>query len=190
MNNYDHELYWNDLNKKTILGKIYQNYFLYPILRKYVNGRLIDIGAGLGDFCKFYTNSVAADINKLAVENYKKRNLEGTLIINNKMNYKDATFDTAILDNVIEHIDYPLPLLIEVKRILKKHANLIIGVPGQKGFKSDFDHKVFYDEKNLIKLLSGFNFEIKKTFYTPFKSDLMNKYSKTYCLYAIFNLKN
>ena len=190
MNTYDHKLYWEDLNKKTILGKIYSNYFLYPILRKHINGKLIDIGAGLGDFCKFYTNSVAADINKFSVENYKKRNLEGTLIVNNKIDYNDSTFDTAILDNVIEHIYDPLPLLIETKRILKKNANLIIGVPGRLGFKNDWDHKVFYDKKKLTTLLSELNYEVKHFFYTPFKSDLLNDHLKIYCLYVVFNLKD
>lgn len=143
----------------------------------------------MGDFCKFYTNSVAADINKFSVENYKKRNLEGTLIVDNKINYNDFTFDTTILDNVLEHIYDPLPILKEVKRILNKNGRLIMGVPGRKGFESDFDHKVFYDEKNLIGLLSELNFEVKKVFYTPFKSDLLNDNSKIYCLYAVFNVE-
>jgi SAM-dependent methyltransferase len=189
MNYKDDDLYWKYLNKKTFFGRIYQNYFLYPILKKHIHGKLIDIGAGLGDFCKFYRNSVAADINRHAVENYKKRNINGTLILNDKINFNDSTFDSAILDNVIEHIYDPLYLLEEIKRILKNNGKIIIGVPGQNGFKSDFDHKVFYNEEKLIKLLTKLNFEIQEIFYTPFKSDFLNKFSRLYCLYAVFKLK-
>ena len=82
MKNYNDKLFWDDLNSKSILGKIYQKYFLFPILMKYINGDLVDIGAGLGDFCKLYKKSVATDINRIAVENYKLRNITGVLIKN------------------------------------------------------------------------------------------------------------
>ena len=190
MHTYNYKLQWEDLNKKTILGKIYTNYFLYPIIRKHIKGKLVDIGAGLGDFCKSYDNSVAADINKFAVENYKKRNLEGTLIVNDEISFKDSSFDSAILDNVIEHIYDPLPLLKEIKRILTKDGNLIIGVPGRLGFKKDRDHKVFYDKKKLTTLLRELNFEVKHFFYTPFKSDLLSDHLKIYCVSVVFNLKD
>ena len=53
MKNYNDKLFWEDLNSKSILGKIYQKYFLFPIVLKYIKGDLIDIGAGLGDFVNF-----------------------------------------------------------------------------------------------------------------------------------------
>ena len=185
MNNYDHKLYWEDLNQKTILGTLYQKFFLYPIITKHIHGKLIDIGAGLGDMCVYYKNSVASDINKFSIENYKRRNLENILIEENKINYSDCTFDTALMDNVLEHISDPNLLLLEVRRILKEDGKLIIGVPGIKGYESDFDHKVFYDEEKLEKLLTGFNFKTINKFYVPLKSNYLSKNLNLYCLYSV-----
>ncbi len=187
MKNYNHKLFWDDLNSKSILGKIYQKYFLFPILLKNIKGELIDIGAGLGDFCKLYKKSVAADINKLAVENYKLRNIKGVLIKNNKIDIQDSYFDTSIMDNVIEHIENPEGILNEIKRILKNNGRLIIGVPGVKGFNNDFDHKVFYDQKSLTHLMSNFNFELEKVFHTPFKNNWLNNNLKAYTVYCVYN---
>lgn len=187
--NYDHKYFWEDLKKKSKLGAFYQRYFLFPILSKCVTGKLIDIGAGLGDFCKFYKNSVASDVNRLAYEHYRKNNLEAELIINNKINRNDSSFDTALLDNVIEHIDNPRSLLLEIKRILKNNGILIIGVPGIKGFKNDADHKVFYDYKILGDLMLKYGFKVKNYFYTPFKSKFLDHNFKPYCLFMVFELK-
>lgn len=189
MDFYDHKLYWEDLNQKSLLGALYQKLFLYPMLTKHITGKLIDVGAGLGDMCVYYKNSVAADINKFSVENYKKRNLENILIEDNKINYSDGTFDTALMDNVLEHISNPNPLLLEIRRILKKDGKLIIGVPGIKGYKSDFDHKVFYDEEKLENLLSSLKFETINKFYMPLKSNYLNQNLNLYCLYSISEKK-
>ena len=46
-----------------------------------------------------------------------------------------------VLDNVIEHIQDPMPLLKECKRVLASKGNIIIGVPLEKGYERDPDHK-------------------------------------------------
>ena len=147
---------------------------------------MIDVGSGLGDFCIFYKNSVAVDINKHAVNFCKDRFIEAKMIINDKIDYKDGIFHSALMDNVLEHILDPENLILEVNRVLKKGGTLLIGVPGIKGFELDFDHKVFYDEIKLISLLDKFNFKFNKKFYTPFHSDYLNKNLKSYCLYCCF----
>ena len=190
MKGYDHNLYWDDLNQKSVFGSIYQKLFLYPMIKKHISGKLIDVGAGLGDMCAYYKNSVAADINKFSVENYKKRNIEGILIEDNRINYGNSNFDTALMDNVLEHISNPMSLLLEVKRVLKQDGKLIIGVPGIKGYESDFDHKVFYNEEKLKKLLLELEFEILDKFYSPIKSDYLDKNLSLYCLYLISQKKS
>ena len=180
---------FQDLLGKKITGRIYQSFFLYPKLKKTISGKLIDIGAGLGDFCVSYQNASAVDINKYAVKHCQQRSIEAKRIINNKISYENNTFDSAIMDNVLEHILDPDPLLSEVRRILKIRGRLIVGVPGIKGYKSDFDHKVFYSDKELIDLLHRHGFKFIKKFYTPFESKFLDKYSKIYCLYITFEKK-
>lgn len=186
MTKYDHELIFKDFHEKRISGKLYQQFFLYPKLRKNITGKLIDVGSGLGDFCIFYKNSVAVDINKHAVNFCKDRFIEAKMIVNDNIDYEDETFNSALMDNVLEHILDPDKLIMEVHRVLKKRGRLLIGVPGIKGFEMDFDHKVFYDEVNLIGLFDKFNFKLIKKFFTPFHSDYLNQNLKSYCLYCVF----
>ena len=116
----------------------------------------------------------------------KDRSIEAKLIFNDKIDYEAKTFNSAIMDNVLEHILDPDNLIMEVHRILQNRGRLLIGVPGVKGFELDFDHKVFYDEAKLISLLNKFNFKLLRKFYTPFKSEYFNKNLKSYCLYCVF----
>lgn len=184
MKNYNEKLMFDDMRSKRLWGVLYQQFFLYPILAKHVVGRLLDVGAGLGDFCKYYKNSCAVDINKLAIKHCSKRSIEAKLIIDDIIPYKKNTFDSVLMDNVLEHILSPHKLIMEVERVLNKKGRLIIGVPGIKGFESDFDHKCFYDLNKLINLFH--TYKLVKKFYSPYKSELLNKHLKSYCLYCIF----
>ena len=56
----------------------------------------------------------------LSCEDGQEEHLEELLIQNNKIDYQDSYFDTAIMDNVIEHIENPEGIINEIKRILKK----------------------------------------------------------------------
>jgi SAM-dependent methyltransferase len=93
------------------------------------------------------------------------------------------------MDNVLEHISNPGDLLLEIKRVLKPDGIFLIGVPGKKGFDTAPDHKIFYDEYSLINLLSS-DYNFLRSFYTPFKSNILNRHLNSYCLYSIFRKKS
>jgi len=100
--------------------------------------------------------------------------------------FDDDSFDSVLLDNVLEHLDSPASLLSEIKRVLCENGSLLIGVPGEKGYDSDSDHKQFYNEKRLIKCLIDSGFFVDKVFYTPFKFKWFDKNISQYCLYGVF----
>ena len=100
--------------------------------------------------------------------------------------FKNEEFDSIVLDNVLEHIENPSPILSEIFRVLNKNGLLLIGVPGKHGYTKDDDHKCFYDEINLNELLKKENFILKEFFYTPFKSKFLNNNLSAYCLYGLF----
>ena len=178
----------NILKKKKISGKIYQKFFLYPKLLKCLEGLVLDVGAGLGDFIMNYPNGYAIDPDPLNVEEMLKKNIRAELLLNDKINYKNDFFDSIVMDNVLEHISDPNNLLLEIKRVLKPNGIFLIGVPGKKGFETAPDHKIFYDEYLLKKILNN-DYNLAQSFYTPFKSNILNKYLKSYCLYVIFRKK-
>ena len=99
--------------------------------------------------------------------------------------FKDQSFDSVFMDNVLEHIASPDRLFKEIRRILKPKGVLLIGVPGVKGYKRDADHKIFYDEINLATLSDRHAFEVNHVFYTPLvKSNLLNQHLNQYCIYT------
>ncbi len=186
MNKID-EQYHNYLNTRSFLGKFYRKFVLYPRINKYLIGNAVDIGCGIGDFLFYRKSTTGIDINSFNVDFCKKNGMDAKLIVNGKYPFNDESIDSAILDNVIEHIDDPASTLMESSRILKKSGLLIIGIPGNKGYKADPDHKIFYTEENLTKLLSSYNFSLKKVFYSFFfKSEKLSDKINSYCIYCVF----
>jgi len=45
---------FDELNNRSLIGKLYSNYFLYPKITKYLSGHLLDYGAGIGAYSLFY----------------------------------------------------------------------------------------------------------------------------------------
>lgn len=176
------------LKKKKITGKLYQKFFLHKKLLKHLKGITLDVGAGLGDFIRQCPDGYAVDPDPLNVQEMLNKGIKAKQLLNDKIDFKNFFFDSIILDNVLEHITNPDNLLLEIKRVLKPNGTLLIGVPGLKGFLKSEDHRVFYDE-NLLKKLLNKDYNFYKSFYTPFKSEILNKYLKAYCLFAIFKKK-
>lgn len=188
MKDYNLE-YHNYLKQITLKGKLYRKFILYPKLNKFFHGKLLDIGCGLGSLLMYYKNSVGVDINHYNINYCKKNNLNAKKIDNNHLPFSIKSFDSVVMDNVLEHIQNPNDLIIQIKKILIKDGILIIGVPGEKGYQKDKDHKKFYDIQKLIKLLDNYNFSCIEYFYAPINSNLLSKYLNQHCLYAIFKNK-
>lgn len=100
--------------------------------------------------------------------------------------FGDASFDSVILDNVLEHIVNPKALLGEVHRVLRSSGNFVVGVPGTRGYASDDDHKVFYDEAGLIACMTGAGLSTKRVHHTPVRSNWLDHNMRQYCLYGVF----
>lgn len=183
--------YFEYLQSRSFLGKIYRKYYLYPKLNQYLNGKLLDVGCGIGDMLVYRPNSIGVDINQLDVEFCRQRGCEAYEMPIDKLPFADECFDSVLLDNVIEHILDPVPLLTEIKRVMRKDAVLLVGVPGMKGQSIDPDHKVFYDEKALIDLAGRLGFKVNVMMHTPlWKSAFLSKTVRQYCIYSQWSLKS
>lgn len=179
---------FNDLQKQRVTGKIYSKFFLYPRLRKLLNGHLIDYGAGIGNFSIYYRKffKVTPLENNLDCFNYMKNlGLNPLLLKNNRIPAEDNFFDSAFLDNVLEHVLDVSAVMTEVKRVVKKEGLILLGVPGVLGFNLHWDHKYFFDEIEIKKLCKNLDFNLKKIIYAPlFKSEFLSLHMRQYCIYA------
>lgn len=189
MNN--HKQYFEYLKNRSLLGRIYRRFFLYPKINRLIHGRLLDVGCGVGDMLAFRPNSIGVDINDFNVKFCQWRGLNVELMAIDHLPFADASFDSVLLDNVLEHIAEPESIINEIKRVMSTDGVLVIGVPGLLGQLSDEDHKVYYDEAMLNKLADKLGFEIANVVYTPlWKSVFLSKVVKQYCIYSQWRLRS
>jgi SAM-dependent methyltransferase len=179
------QIYFEYLMRRSFLGDLYRRYVLYPRLNLNLKGKVLDIGCGIGDMLSYRKNTVGLDVNPLNVDFCWKRQLEAYVMKPDVIPFKDKSFDSVLLDNVLEHIEKPSLLFKEIRRVLKPDGILLIGVPGIKGYQSDDDHKVFYEEKKLQVLAKKNKFNVDQFFYTPLvKSKFLSQHVRQYCIYT------
>ncbi|RLE89227.1 MAG: hypothetical protein DRN04_16540 [Thermoprotei archaeon] len=152
------------------------NYY-FDFIDKVKEVYLVDIIKPLKPLPKKYTKFFDFDLNEVG-----KKSLP----------FDDNTFDTVVAADVIEHLDHtPLPLLLEIKRILKSKGMLIISVPTPKyyvellhtllfGKPMGFpEHKLLYTRCQMKYFLELVEFRIIRivgySFWIPFlKLGFMN----------------
>jgi SAM-dependent methyltransferase len=179
--------YFQYLNRRSTLGKLYRRHVLYPRLTTLLEGRCIDIGCGIGDMMSFRRGTVGVDINPHTVAYCQRLGLDARLMQPNLLPVGDCEFDSALLDNVIEHLPDPRELLQEISRVLHKGGILLVGVPGIKGWAADPDHKIYYDEQNLKRCVESAGYQSVGITYMPlWQSGFLSRRMTQYCIYIKF----
>ncbi len=117
---------------KSLHKNLVKKYHINPIvseLKRHASGKLVDIGCGDKPF-----HSILVD----QVEEYIGVDHPGTMHSKDKidvfadvydMPFDENTFDTAILSQVIEHLENPEKAFKEINRILKPGGTLFISWP-------------------------------------------------------------
>ncbi len=130
--------------------------------------KIIDVGCGDGYYLYLLSNLgmklslTGVDFDRRALESAKKnlwrkkvRLVHGNLM--SKLPFDDATFDKAVMSEVVEHLPNDVRGLKEVKRILKKNGTLILTVPNA-------NYPFLWDPINWL-LEKLFNTHIKSGFW-------------------------
>lgn len=178
--------YHSYLLQRSRLGWLYRTTILYPRIARFLEGRVLDIGCGIGDMLRFRRGTVGTDINERNVAYCRSLGLEAHVMPVDALPFGDATFDSALLDNVIEHVAVPEPLLAEARRVLTPGGALVVGVPGIRGYAADDDHKRYYDEAGLVQLMTGCGFSRQTVIHTPLRSAYLDRKMRQYCVYGVF----
>jgi len=127
---------WQVLNNQTIGTDRYwsialQNADFYadmsPIIRRYVRGRTLDVGAGKlawRDLISQHSTAyISGDLNR------EHADLDVLFDATKEYPFADAVFDTVFCCSVLEHVKEPWRALAEMWRILTPGGTLIISVP-------------------------------------------------------------
>ena len=177
------------LRRRRRLRRLIYRFCIYPRIAGRLSGRVIDVGCGIGDFLAFRPGTVGVDVNPHNVDYCLQRGLDARVVGAGEYPFADASFDGAVMDNVLEHIADTVPTLTEIRRVLRRGGVLIVGVPGHRGHMHDPDHKHFYEENTLTACVEqGGLFKLRDFFYTPLcKSTWLSRHLRQYCIYGVFN---
>lgn len=182
----DYDEYFEHLRRRKRAGLWYRDWWLYPRICRHLNGTVLDIGCGIGDMVRHRPRTVGVDVNPNAVRYCQSQGLKVRLMQPDRLPFADGEFDGAILDNVLEHLEHPEPLLAEARRVLRARGTFVVGVPGERGFATDSDHKRHYPEGELVRSMASAGFALSEIFHQPFRSRLLDRHFRYYAIYGIF----
>jgi len=140
--------------------------FLLPV-KRYFRGKVLDIGAGIGEFLDCYPDSIGIDRDYAAVAYCHARGVRCIQADAYLLPFRSDSFDGVLLNNVLEHLECPADALSEIMRVLKKGGRLMIEIPGKKGFHHDETHVRFWVRNDIADLLKLHGFLDIKTHYFP-----------------------
>jgi ubiquinone/menaquinone biosynthesis C-methylase UbiE len=166
----------------------------FGIIRRELNGLILDLGCGDGVLTHTHENVIGLDnFEKLYLDRYKLTDNKFLIpIIKGNMNdlpFKDEIFDCVVINHVLEHTENPSKILKGVHRILKKKGKVIIGVPNafsiqslilKSLFNTDYyayleEHKSFFNIIILSRIVRN-NFKIKKIHSSAFHIHIIGKF--------------
>lgn len=131
---------------------------LQAILKEFVSGRLLDLGCGkvpLYAAYKDYTTSI------LCTDWQFSDYIDFRCDLSHPLPIKEASFQTIVLTDVLEHIVSPQELWIEMSRILSVHGIVILSVPFYYGIHEAPHDYYRYTIHALEHLATSADFEIQ-----------------------------
>jgi len=132
-----------------------------PHVNKIVNWvkekNVLDIGAGDG-LITHHVKAIGIDNCEKAIQLAKKKGVNIILADVYDIPYKDKEFDSALMIDVLEHLEFPEKALKEVSRVIKKY--LYIAVPNNDIGDEEFHYRKF-DKDELKNFVESQGFQLE-----------------------------
>lgn len=180
------DAYLEYLRTRSARALAYRRFFLYPRLCRHLRGRTLDVGCGIGDLLAFRPDTVGVDVNRRVIGWCRDHGLDVRETSAGRLPFAAGEFQSAVLDNVLEHMHEPGPTLSEIRRILAPRGRLVVGVPGERGFAADPDHKRHYNEAGLRMVVESAGFRLLRVMHMPFRAQWLSRRLSAYCIYGVF----
>lgn len=121
---------------------------------------ILDVGAGAGAL--LWGDAVGIDLDVGFVVGTGKRFVRGD--VGGVLPFKDAAFDGAIAKDIIEHVEHPLLLLQELKRVTKPGTRLVIVTPRAipRAVWADYTHRRGFTRGAIQMLLEDAEWKLEK----------------------------
>lgn len=158
----------------------YFNEWMYNTISPNCNGKILEIGSGIGNISQFFIKEnkdiILSDLRdnycEILKEKYTNQVLKIDLVHPNfDIEYSELleSFDSVFALNVVEHIENDITAIANCKKLLKIGGTLTILVPAYQWLYCDFDveleHFRRYTKTNLNAIINKNQMQIKNTFY-------------------------
>jgi SAM-dependent methyltransferase len=147
-----------------------------PWLRNFA---VLDLGCAMGVYLRqFAPGSVGIDVSKPNLEHCRRLGLQvKTADLNRDLPVLTESFPGIFCSHVLEHVDAPIRLLRECRRILTPEGVLVLGLPieaslvnrlrGHRYFYHHPGHLYSFSLENIDVLLQKAGFEISRLYFEP-----------------------
>lgn len=168
------EDYYNYLKNRSFLRLFIRKFFVRDLIRHF-QGRVLDVGCGIGEFLDAYTNSYGVDLNPFVVHDCLRRGHACNQANANRLPFADQTFDGVLASNVLEHLSSPVKAFAEAARVLKPGGKYGVTVPLEAGFRHDPTHVYMLRESDLRALASQCDLNPVTFYRYPFQTPFLGK---------------
>ncbi len=158
--------YYQYLTRRSKLSLVFRRLFIQDLVRRFT-GKVLDIGAGAGEFLLAYPASFGVEINPYLAAYNLQNGLKISLASIFSLPFPDQEFDGVLISNVLEHLAEPQAAFGESARVLKPGGRLVVTVPFRAGFRRDLTHLSFLRENDLIRLSTEFRLHPLRSLQLP-----------------------
>jgi len=143
---YDKGRSLSDQNMELWLGLIFE----YSKVRE--GARVLDLGCGTGRFTlpmakQLHYRMVGADYSNEMLEKARGKDINGDIEWDyqdaQNLSYHDNSFDLVFISHLLHHVDSPIQVLKECKRILIDSGTIIIRYGAIEQIEHDVEHTLF-----------------------------------------------
>ena len=137
------------------------------------DGRVLDLGAGRGSFVaaaqRRGVRAVALDLEPAAAAIWRRAGVPGLIGDGNATPFADGCFDAVRMKEIIEHLEAPLALVREARRLLRPGGIVIAHVPSPYSqlypagnFWDDYTHVRPFSRAGLQRLFADAGLDVTR----------------------------
>lgn len=123
--------------------------WIYSMIDPFLGKDVLEVGAGHGTFTDLLLdgrNVTATDLSPSCVDILERRFRDSpevqVQLCDVSTDFDLGLFDSAVMINVLEHLDEDLKVLTRIRHVLRPGGHLIVFVPAFETLYSEFDRKV------------------------------------------------